>query len=96
MNDSLLTLRDNRLVEIAKPKNLHIELSVDDQYGMDNLCQHIEEHNRMMMVMRMMMMMMIRAEYGGCGKSCTRESMDSKGAQGPVSMPHAPPRKQLQ
>ncbi|MFM7981889.1 MAG: hypothetical protein ACKPKO_21475, partial [Candidatus Fonsibacter sp.] len=36
---------------------------------LDKLCGYIEEHKRMM----------IRAEYGGCGKSYTCKSMETKG-----------------
>ena len=69
MIESLLTLRDNRLAEIAAPNTTQIELSVEDEYDTDKLCGHIEEHKRMM----------IRAEYGGCGKSYTCKSMESRG-----------------
>ncbi|MFM7990190.1 MAG: hypothetical protein ACKPKO_63830 [Candidatus Fonsibacter sp.] len=65
MDESLRTLKDNKLVEIAVPKTTQIELRVEDEYGMNKLRGHIEEYKRMM----------TRAEYGGCGKSDTCKSM---------------------
>ncbi|MFM7984180.1 MAG: hypothetical protein ACKPKO_33140, partial [Candidatus Fonsibacter sp.] len=69
MDESLLTLKKKKLVDIAVPKTQHIELSVEGAYGMNKLCGHIEERKRLL----------IRAEYGGCGKSYTCKSMESKG-----------------
>ncbi|MFM7978866.1 MAG: hypothetical protein ACKPKO_06080, partial [Candidatus Fonsibacter sp.] len=69
MDESILALTENNLVDLAKPNTLLVELSVKDEYDMNKLCGHIEEHNRIM----------IRAEYGGCGKSYTCKSMESKG-----------------
>ena len=61
MDESLMTPKENKLVDITEPKTLPIELSVEDEYDLGRVCGHIEERHRMM----------IRAEYGGCGKSYT-------------------------
>ena len=62
VDESLLTLKQNTLVEIHEPRTLPIDLGAEDAYDLDGLRGHTEEHRNMMM---------IRAEYGGCGKSYT-------------------------
>lgn len=52
-----------------EPTTLPIEFSAEDEYGMDTLCGHMEEHRRMM----------VRAEYGGCGKSYARKTLELHG-----------------
>jgi len=69
MDESLMTLKENGLVEITEPNTLPIELSVEDEYDMDKLRGHIDSRKRMM----------IKTEYGGCGKSCACKSVESTG-----------------
>ncbi|MFM7978145.1 MAG: hypothetical protein ACKPKO_02420, partial [Candidatus Fonsibacter sp.] len=44
-------------------------MTIQDEYDTDKLCGYIEKQKRMM----------IRAEYGGCGKSYTCKSMETRG-----------------
>ncbi|MFM7989702.1 MAG: hypothetical protein ACKPKO_61355, partial [Candidatus Fonsibacter sp.] len=69
IDETLMALKENRLVQIHEHTTQNIELTIQDEYDTDKLCGYIEEHNRMM----------IRAEYGGCGKSYTCKSMETRG-----------------
>ena len=69
IDESIMALRENRLVHIHDHTAQHIELALEDENNTDNLGGYIEEHNRMM----------IRAEYGGCSKSNTCNSMGTMG-----------------
>ena len=67
--DALLVLKENKKPEIAEPKTTPIELSLEDEYNTDKLCEYFEQHKRVM----------IRAEYAGCGKSYACEEMTKRG-----------------
>ncbi|MFM7983328.1 MAG: hypothetical protein ACKPKO_28800, partial [Candidatus Fonsibacter sp.] len=69
IDETLMALNENRLVKIHEHATQNIELTIQDEYHTDKLCGYIEEHKRMM----------IRAEYGGCGKSYTCKSMETRG-----------------
>ena len=69
IDETLMALKENRLVQIHEHVARNIELAIEDEYDTDKLCGYIEEHRRMM----------IRAEYGGCGKSYTCKSMETRG-----------------
>ena len=73
--NALLVLKENKKPEIAEPKTTPIELSLEDEYNTDKLCEYFEQHKRVM----------IRAEYAGCGKSYACEKMKKRG---PVRLPN--------
>ena len=64
-----MALKENRLVQIHEHSTQHIELTIKDEYNTDKLCGYIVERKRMM----------IKAEYGGCGKSYSCKSMETRG-----------------
>ena len=55
IDETLMALKENRLVQIHKHATQNVELTIQDEYDTDKLCGYIEEHKRIM----------IRAEYGG-------------------------------
>ena len=69
IEQSLMALKENRLAQIHEHTTQNIELAIEEEYNTDKLRGYIEEHKRMM----------IRAEYGGCGKSYTCKSMETRG-----------------
>ncbi|MFM7977937.1 MAG: hypothetical protein ACKPKO_01365, partial [Candidatus Fonsibacter sp.] len=69
IDESLMALKENHIVQIHRNTTQNIELAIEDEYNTDKLCGYIEEHKRMM----------IKAEYGGCGKSYTCKSTETRG-----------------
>ena len=62
-------MKENKKPDISEPKTTPIELSLEDEYNTDKLCEYFEQHKRVM----------IRAEYAGCGKSYACEEMTKRG-----------------
>ena len=69
IDETLMALKENRPVQIHEHATQNVELTIKDEYDTDKLCGYIEKHKRIM----------IRAEYGGCGKSYTCKSMETRG-----------------
>ena len=71
IDETLMALKENRLVQLHEHAAQRIELTIEYEYTTGKLCGYIEEHKRMM----------IKAEYGGCGKSYTCKSMETRGTR---------------
>ncbi len=71
INKSIMALEENRLSQIHEHTTHNIEMTIEDEYNPDKLCGYIEEHKRIMS----------KAEYGGCGKSYTCKSMETRGTR---------------
>ena len=69
IEESLMGLKENRLIEINEHNTQIIDLTIEDEYNTDKLCGYIKEHK----------IMMIRAEYGGCGKGYTCKFIETRG-----------------
>jgi hypothetical protein len=46
IDETLMALKENRLVQIHDHATQRIELTVQDEYDTDKLCGYIEEHKR--------------------------------------------------
>ena len=68
-DESILRLRENKLIEIREHIANPIPLTIEDEYNLDKLCSIFETNKQVM----------IRAEFGGCGKSFACEAMKERG-----------------
>ena len=68
-DETILRLRENKLIEIREHIANPIPLTIEDEYNLDKLCSIFETNKQVM----------IRAEYGGCGKSFACEAMKERG-----------------
>jgi len=67
--DLRLALKDNKLIEITEFKTYPLELTTEDEYNVDKLCEYFENIKKVM----------IRGEYPGSGKSYACEHMVKRG-----------------
>jgi hypothetical protein len=65
----MIEFKENTWMNITEHKNVDFELSIEDEYNADKLCEIIEKEKRMM----------IRAEFAGSGKSYTCKHMEKRG-----------------
>ena len=72
-----IELKENTEVIIEDLKLNHIDLTIEEEYDTDHLCNLFEEHKKVM----------IRAEYAGSGKSFSCEHMLHRGHK-VVPMPY--------
>jgi hypothetical protein len=64
----MIEFKENTWMNITEHKNVDFELSIEDEYNADKLCEIIEKEKRMM----------IRAEFAGSGKSYTCKQMQNR------------------
>ena len=55
----MIEFTENKLIDVKEYKTYPIELTIEDEYNTDKLCEYFEQHRRVM----------IRADYPGSGKS---------------------------
>ena len=65
----MIEFKENTWMTITEHKTVDFELSIEDEYNADKLCEIIEKEKRMM----------IRAEFAGSGKSYTCKQMEKRG-----------------
>ena len=75
---SMIEFTENKLIEVKEYKTEPIELTIEDEYNTDKLCEYFEQHRRVM----------IRADYPGSGKSYACRKMMDMGAQRVVCLPY--------